>query len=478
MAANLSQARVSAYISIAYAVGKQIAGNTSQLQKFAGVCATGDTNFADLPCINTFINEFATLAFRTPPTAEERAELKKGASNWRTLIARVLVHPRFLLHFERDGNKNTRSGAYQLTDYELEARLTSVFWKSSPDTQGLAVAASGVLKTPAGLKAEVARILDSPKARDNMWNFYYQWLGVSRLPINGYSSGAGFEAFASPYTAAQLNNSFRDAVINDGKQYLEYLTWLQPSKLEVLFRSPLLFTTNATVASVYGVSPRANDAAAPVSDSTGHYGGLFTRQFITQQKPSNNGDINHILRGVFIMTNLMGKELGLPANFADQQQAGIAIPATSSTRFEVNAKTGIGACISCHSSINPAGYALGNFDSLGRYITSEKRFRSDNGGTLVATNVVDATTSLTLNGKTYQISDTATLTDALFDSGTIYQGFASYYFQYIFGRAPVSIPDQVILEELKQSLRTKTIREALQTLGESANFALAQTADL
>ncbi|RYZ65738.1 MAG: DUF1592 domain-containing protein, partial [Proteobacteria bacterium] len=377
-----------------------------------------------------------------------------------------------------DGAKDSRTGAYKLTDYELEARLTSAFWKSSPDVEGLAVAASGTLKTPAGLKAEIKRILDSPKARDTMWNFYYQWLGVSRLPINGYSSGAGFDAFASPYTAAQLNNSFRDAVMKDGRQYLEYLTFTQPSNLEALFRSPLIFTTDATVASIYGVSARANDTAPPVTDAGGHYNGLLTRQFLTQQKPSNNGDINHILRGVFLMTNIIGKELGLPANFADQQQAGIAIPSSASTRFEVNAKTGIGSCISCHSSINPAGYALGNYDSLGRYITMEKRFRPDNGGTLVATNAVDATTALFLNGKSYQISDTKTLTDALFTSGVVYQGFANYYFQYVFGRAPVSGPDQQLLEELKQNLKTKTIREALQALGESALFSLAQTADL
>ena len=106
LAANLSQARLSAYINVAYAVGKQIAGNDAHLRKFAGACAATDSTYSDQACIDTFVTEFATLAFRTPPTAAEKSELKKNSSNWHTLIARVLVHPRFLLHFERDGAKD------------------------------------------------------------------------------------------------------------------------------------------------------------------------------------------------------------------------------------------------------------------------------------------------------------------------------------------------------------------------------------
>lgn len=477
LSTNLSSARVDAYINTAYAVGKQIAGNLGHLKRFAGQCVTSATDVSSQTCVETFLTEFGTLAFRTPPTKSEIAELKSNAPDWKTLIAKILAHPRFLLHIERDGARAS-NGAYALTDYEIEARLAAVFWKSVPDVQGLNVAASGTLKTPAGLQAEIQRLLNSQRAKDTMWSFYQQWLGASRLPINGYSSGAGYDAFAAPISSSVLNNNFRDAVLLDGRQFLEYLTWEQPAKLEDVFKSPLIFTTDSTLASIYGVSPRANAAAAPVVDASGHYKGLLTRALITQQKPSPNGDINHIQRGVFILTNLLARELGQPANFADQQQAGLSIPITSSTRFETNAKTGIGSCVGCHTQINPPGFALGNYDSLGRYVTTERRYRSDTGTTPVATNSVDANTNVFLNGTNYALSDADSLQNAILQSGAVYQGFAEYYFRFVFGRVPKSGPDRALVETLISGLKTKTIREALASLAQSKEFALAQTADL
>jgi hypothetical protein len=111
LATNLSTARMDAYINTAYAIGKAIAVDNNLRTKFAGACATSESDISDSACVDAFLKEFATLSFRTPPTAGEISELKKNAGNWRTLIARVLVHPRFLLHFERDGAKDSRTGS-------------------------------------------------------------------------------------------------------------------------------------------------------------------------------------------------------------------------------------------------------------------------------------------------------------------------------------------------------------------------------
>ena len=353
ISANISSARFSAYTDLALSLGTTVTSSNYWMQSFVG-CATVDTDVSNMICIDQFIDDFATQAFRAPPTVAERAELKKNLTNWHTLIARILNHPRFLLHIERDGARMA-NGSFALTDYEIEARLAAVFWKSVPDAAGIAVAKGGTLRTPAGLQAEITRILNSQKAHDTLWGFYRQWFATQRLPQAGsYDSGPQWEAFAADLPIPDTR-VFGDAVLEDGHQFLEYLTWTQPSKLEALFRSPLLFTTDPTVARIYGVSPRANSSAPPLTDTTGHFAGILTRPMITQQKPSNYGDTNHIQRGVFILQNILGLELGQPANFADQQQAQLIIPITSSTRQEVQAKTGQGACIACHSMINPVG---------------------------------------------------------------------------------------------------------------------------
>ncbi|RYZ75516.1 MAG: DUF1592 domain-containing protein, partial [Proteobacteria bacterium] len=411
------------------------------------------------------------------PTSAEINEIRSNAPNWMSLVGRILMHPRFLTHFERDG-QITKSGAFALTDYELEARLTAIFWKSVPDVAGIDAARSGSLRTPAGLKTEVVRILTHKKAKETLWTFYQQWLALSRLPAgNSYSSGPAFDAFASPYTAAQLDQNFKEAVVEDTRQFLEYITFTQNGSLETIFRSPLIFTTNSLVAGIYGVSPRADAAAAPITDTSGHFKGILTRPSITQQKPSVNGETNHILRGTFLLENILGFELGQPANFNEQQGAGIIVPPTASTRTQVNLKTGAGTCAACHSQINPSGFSLGNFDSLGRYQTTERRFRITNGMVdNYATNPVDATTSLRLNSKIYTINDADGLVDALFQSERIYEGFTAYYFQFSFGRAPLSGLDNALYSNLKTALKTKSVRESLELMALLPEFSQVQPA--
>ena len=102
--------------------------------------------------------------FRSPVTPAEILELKNGITTWQQLIGRMYLHPRFLMHIYREGTLvEPDSDVYKLTDYELAAKLASVFWKSIPDPQGLAAAASGSLSTPDGLRTEITRIVNSSR---------------------------------------------------------------------------------------------------------------------------------------------------------------------------------------------------------------------------------------------------------------------------------------------------------------------------
>lgn len=474
---NMSADRFSVYLSIANAIATDITSQSSTLQAFAGTCATNNTSISNVTCLDNFINNFGLIVFRTPPKPAELAELKQGITSWRDLIGRMLVHPRFLSHYEREGT--LRNGIYQLTSYELAARLSSVFWKSVPDIAGLQAASSGALLTENGLRAEINRLLASPKARETLWGFYQQWLAVSRLP-QAYDTGVAAQASAAPISVASLNTAgFRDAVIEDGREFLEYFTWRTGGTLNDIFRSPLIFTTNPTLASIYGVAPRANASAAPTSDTSGRHGGILTRAIMTHQTPSHDGNPNHILRGVFLLSNIMGTQLGLPSNFAEQQSLLGQVPADASSRTEVTILTSPRQCMGCHSTINPSGFAMAHFDWLGRYVTTERRFKRDpatNQAVQVATNSVDASTNLNLNGTNYAISGVPSFVNAMIDSGRLYEGFSQYYFRYAFGRIEDRDQDRSLLTQLSQDLRNQSIREALTRMALHPDFAKAQGA--
>ena len=477
----VSQARFSAYIDIANTLARDQGQSVGRLNQFVGNCVVSQditSSAADQACAKGFILEFGSLAFRQPPSETETAELLKNVGSWKFLIARIMIHPRFLMRMERSGTKIPNTNIYQLTAYELEARLASVFWKSLPDDVGVKAAANGSILTTAGYKAEVNRILSSPKAEAGLWSFYQQWLAVSRIP-NDFRSGDVFDGFAGSFDWQHMSGA---NVQKDGRDFLKYITWQQNGMLKDVFRSTAIMTTDPVVASIYGVAPRANDAAPPVMDPTGHYTGILTRPMIMQQAPSINSEINHILRGTFLMANIIGVDLGPPANFADQETQGIVIPPTASTRTQVTLKTSLPACIGCHSQINPVGFAFGNFDSFGRYITRELRLYKTgndpqtglNTTAAYADNQVNSQTTVKLDGKNFDIDGVAGFVDAIFTSGKIYEAFTKHYLQFALGRVAQTDDDNALTTAMIANLKTKSIRDTLEAFALNPAFARAQ----
>lgn len=474
---SISNDRFTAYVNISYAVASTLTSSSANLKAFAGACATSNTDVSSTSCLDSFITNFGTLLFRTPPKSAEVAELKLGITSWTDLIGRLLVHPRFLTHYEREGTKNA-DGSFQLTAYELEARLASVFWKSIPDITGLNAASSGTILTSAGLQTEIARLLGSTKAKDNLWKFYQQWLAAARIP-SAFDPGAGFTAFASPLAMTDINAAnYRDAILQDANDFLSYITWTSKGTLEDLFRSKLIFTMNPTLASVYGITARTSSTQAPITDASGNYAGILSRALITTQKPGGNGVANHVQRGVLILSNILGMELGLPANFGEQQALANQVPVGAGTIEQVRILTSSVNCMGCHSSINPTGFALARYDSLGRYSSVEKRYTVNASGVAVvsATNNVDPTSSVVINGMTYTVSSPATLVDALVSSGVLYQGFTKYFFRFSFGRIENPSYDKSLIDKMIADTKSGSIVNALTNMALHPDFKKARPA--
>ncbi len=466
VAANLTASKFDAYLKVSRTVGKIIADDLNFLKAFAGSCVSDKTDISNQVCVDQFINEFGLIVFRAPVNPTELAEIKKGATDWNSLISRLLVHPRFLVPYFRAGTKVGGSDIYELSNYEIEAKLTSVFWKSLPDLVGLQAAEKGLLKTEAGLRSEIQRILDSPKAEAMMWEFYKQWLGESRIPGDmrlgqefNLITGFNFD------NDTNKNGPYLQGIRDDANEFLSYLTWKQKAKLETLFTSPLLFPRQTDVALVYGVTARTSITDPPITDQTGNYKGILSRPFITVQKPGSYGSINPIQRGYLLALNVMGIKLGKPVNFGEQNA--VIVPPEASTSHETRLKTNTAACISCHSVINPAGFALANYNAVGKYMTIEKRYKQ---ATLVASNPVDAKSNLTLGGKYYQIDGLGSFVDAMIDSGQLVTGFSNYYFEFTQGRS-ASPDDQSWINRFKSSLRNKSLYDALTDYGMDKDFA-------
>src|SRR6185369_16038352 len=94
---------------------------------------------------------------------------------------RMLVSPAFLFRVERDSTGAPSGGTYRLTDLELASRLSFFLWSSVPDDELLKIAVQGSLHQPTVLKAQVTRMLASPKSDALVRNFTGQWLQLRNL---------------------------------------------------------------------------------------------------------------------------------------------------------------------------------------------------------------------------------------------------------------------------------------------------------
>jgi hypothetical protein len=133
------------------------------------------------PCVREIIGEFARRAWRRPATTEEHAglaaavrELGDPELGLRTVLAAMAVSPHAL--FLNAGATDEPGRALAMA-----AAVSQLLVQEAPDAPLSSAAAAGLLG-PDALRAQVGRLLDSPRAERFVAAFVSQWLGLAALP--------------------------------------------------------------------------------------------------------------------------------------------------------------------------------------------------------------------------------------------------------------------------------------------------------
>ncbi|MBY0384732.1 DUF1588 domain-containing protein, partial [bacterium] len=180
---------------------------------------------------------------------------------------------------------------------------------------------------------------------------------------------------------AELNNptpdSLRSSLIDEVYDYFDHMIWNENAGYSQLMTSPLIFPRTQALASIYGstvwngqTSPQ-NLIRAPANERAG----VLTRaQFLYTGSDSTRP----IMRGVHVYRDFMCQNLTLPADNATPE--GVVIENTMTDQETVRAITEVQntSCVGCHKNIiNPLGFAFDNFDSFGKFRTSERVFHPE-----------------------------------------------------------------------------------------------------
>jgi len=268
-------------------------------------------------------------------------------------LSRILVDPMFVFRFEEEPD-NVRDGeSFEIAPYELASRLSFFIWSSIPDEELLALADSGDLNKPKVLEAQIQRMLQDSKAEALVENFAAQWLSLRNLnTVNPVSE--------------DFDGSLRTAMRRETELLLESII-LEDRPIKELLTADYTFV-NERLAEHYGIpNIRGSHYRKVDLAGSGRHGLLGHGSILTITSAPNR--TSPVIRGAWVMENLLGTPPpppppGVEVNLDDAPEPGAA-PTTLRQRLEQHRVDP--TCASCHNMMDPIGFALENFDPVGKF---------------------------------------------------------------------------------------------------------------
>ena len=439
--------RSDALVETMYAVAFRATENDTQL---AGcVSSTGDA------CVTERLNALALRAYRRSLTAEELARFMRvvteleGQVGRQEAIARsvqaLLLTPDFL-YLTAEGD---HASGEDVTPNELASRLAFFLWASLPDDALLAAAARGDLGNAATREREVRRMLNDPRSGRAMARFVLGW--TEAIELNQKTKADPMWTSALAQDAVGETDAFvQDWFRSDGNGF------------EQLFVSDHTFVT-PRLAALYGFEVPAGTAdnqrvRVEGTAARGRVGLLTQASFLAVH--ARDVASSPTLRGHWVITNALCQQIAGPP--ADAESRSPIRTSDMTTREWHEALETTSGCNGCHRRMEPPGYALENFDALGRN-------RDTDQGERVQTHTV-LTTDSDLDGA---YADASGLSEGMGQSLVVRRCFTRRWLSYALGR-PVNTSDRVLVNEVANSLETDA-QEAALRIATSAEFRRAKT---
>lgn len=320
-------------------------------------------------CAREILTEVATRAYRRPLNAEdpavdtlmqfyENSRNAEGAnfeSGIQGALTWLLVDPKFLYRFEQEPDSVAAGEVYHVSDLELATRLSFFLWSSIPDERLLTLAAQDKLHEQAVLTQEVLRMLADPRATALVENFAGQWLRLRQLD----EASPQDTAFDAPLRDAMKQETllFFQSLVHENKNLLGLLD------SDYTFLNERL-AKHYGIEGVWGSYMRKVElpADSPRRGLLGHASVLTATSVPNRTSP--------VIRGSWVMENILGAHVPSPPpgveTDLDSKKSGENVQAnTLRQRLELHRADP--ACASCHQMMDPVGFALENFDLIGRW---------------------------------------------------------------------------------------------------------------
>jgi mono/diheme cytochrome c family protein len=317
------------------------------------------------PCARRILSTVARRAYRRPVADADVQDLMpfyaKGRSEGsfdlgiQRAIERLLVSSQFLFRIERP-QAVAAGSLYRVSDIDLASRLSFFLWSSIPDDELLNAAQAGTLGTPAVLERQVRRMLADPRAESLVTNFAAQWLYLRDIDVK-LPDEVLFQDFDETlrHGLRRETELFIDSVFRENRSVLDLL-------------SANYTFLNERLARHYGIpnikgSHFRRVTLPPDSVRGGLLGQgsvLTITSYATRTSP--------VLRGKWVLENLLSSAPpppppDIPALKTESAEPGVPL----TMRDAMTRHRAAPACANCHARMDPIGFAMENFDAVGRW---------------------------------------------------------------------------------------------------------------
>ena len=352
-----------------------------------------DRDAAELTCARQIITSLADDAFRGFLTDEDTEQLMKmyetGAAEGgfekgvSFALSGILAHPKFLYRIEPVPGSVPPGVSYELTSLELASRLSFFLWSSVPDEILLEVAADERLKDPAVLEEQVKRMLRDPRAENLASNFGFQWLGLAELD-NINPDAALFR---------DIDRNIRADLTKEALMFMQSVFEEDRSVVDLLTADHTYL--NESLALHYGINNvRGGEFRRVQLEDERRYGLLGKGAVLMVSSYPNR--TSPVLRGKWLMEKIIGTPPTPPPpdveGFVEIEPG----QEFTTVRQRLEEHRSNPSCNGCHGVIDPLGFALENFDAVGRWTDIDRMARTpiDSSGIMADGTPVDGPVAL------------------------------------------------------------------------------------
>ena len=325
----------------------------------------GSSSAEETACARRILSTLARRAYRRPANETDLRDLmpfyeqgrKQGSFDLgiQKALERLLVSPQFLFRIEREPANVATATAYRVSDLELASRLSFFIWSSIPDDELLDAASSGRLKDPKVLEQQVRRMLADPRSESLVTNFAAQWLYLRDISAK----------LPDEILFADFDETLRSAMQRETELFIGSVFRENRSVLDLL-RANYTFL-NERLARHYGVPNIKGSYFRRVTFPEGSVRGGLLGQGSVLTITSYSTRTSPVLRGKWVLENLLSAAPPPPPPNVPSLNTEKAPGKPLTLREAMIQHRASPACAGCHARMDPIGFAMENFDAVGRW---------------------------------------------------------------------------------------------------------------